>query len=136
MPISLVSTVTKEYHSGFKKGSGKKIFKDLVKIPDMVTENYRPNTMQKLGLGYEVLKEINPKIIYTSICGFGHKSAYQEKPRYDVIAQATGGIMAITGEADGSPTRVGSSIGDIFSGSLVSIGMLAALLVRDKTSQG
>lgn len=102
----------------------------------MVTENYRPNTMQKLGLGYEVLKEINPKIIYTSICGFGHKSVYQEKPGYDVIAQATGGIMAITGEADGSPTRVGSSIGDIFSGSFVSIGILAALLVRDKTSQG
>jgi len=119
-----------------KKEKGKKIFKDLVKVSDVVTENYRPNTMQKLGLGYEVLKEINPKIIYASICGFGHKSLYQERPGYDIIAQATGGIMAITGQIDGPPTRVGSSIGDIFSGSFATIGILAALRVRDKTGLG
>jgi len=86
-----------------------------------------------LSLGYEVLKEINPEIIYASICGFGHKSLYQERPGYDIIAQATGGIMAITGQTDGPPTRVGSSIGDIFSGSFATIGILAALRVRDKT---
>lgn len=119
-----------------KKEKGKKIFKDLVKVSDVVTENYRPNTMQKLGLGYEVLKEINPGIIYASICGFGHKSLYQERPGYDIIAQATGGIMAITGQLDGPPTRVGSSIGDIFSGSFATIGILAALRVRDKTGLG
>ena len=119
-----------------KKEKGKKIFKDLVKISDVVAENYRPNTMQKLGLGYEVLKEINPKIIYASICGFGHKSVYQERPGYDIIAQATGGIMAITGQADGPPTRVGSSIGDIFSGTYATIGILAALRVRDKSGLG
>lgn len=119
-----------------KKEKGKKIFKDLVKVSDVVTENYRPNTMQKLGLGYEVLKEINPKIIYASICGFGHKSLYQERPGYDIIAQATGGIMAITGQIDSPPTRVGSSIGDIFSGSFATIGILAALRVRDKIGLG
>jgi len=119
-----------------KKEKGKKIFKDLVKISDVVTENYRPNTMQKLGLGYETLKAINPQIIYASICGFGHKTVYPGRPGYDVIAQATGGIMAITGQADGPPTRVGSSIGDIFSGSFATIGILAALRVKEKTGLG
>jgi len=119
-----------------KKDQGKKIFKDLVKISDVVTENYRPNTMQKLGLGYETLKVINPQIIYASICGFGHKTVYPGRPGYDVIAQATGGIMAITGQADSPPTRVGSSIGDIFSGSFATIGILAALRVKEKTGLG
>jgi len=119
-----------------KTDQGKKIFKDLVKISDVVTENYRPNTMQKLGLGYETLKAINPQIIYASICGFGHKTVYPGRPGYDVIAQATGGIMAITGQADGPPTRVGSSIGDIFSGSFATIGILAALRVKEKTGLG
>ena len=119
-----------------KKEKGKRIFKELVKISDVVAENYRPNTMQKLGLGYENLKEINPGIIYASICGFGHKSLYQERPGYDIIAQATGGIMGITGSPDGPPTRVGSSIADIISGTYTTIGILAALRVRDKTGQG
>jgi len=119
-----------------KKNQGKKIFKDLVKISDVVTENYRPNTMQKLSLGYETLKAINPQIIYASICGFGHKTVYPGRPGYDVIAQATGGIMAITGQADVPPTRVGSSIGDIFSGSFATIGILAALRVKEKTDLG
>ena len=119
-----------------KKEKGKKIFKELVKVSDVVAENYRPDTMQKLGLGYETLKVINPKIIYASICGFGHKSVYKERPGYDIIAQATGGLMAITGYSDGPPTRVGSSIGDIFSGSFATIGILAALRYRDMTGEG
>lgn len=119
-----------------KKEKGKEIFKELVKISDVVAENYRPNTMQKLGLGYETLKAINPQIIYASICGFGHKTVYPGRPGYDVIAQATGGIMGITGQADGPPTRVGSSIGDIFSGTYATIGILAALRVRDKSGLG
>lgn len=119
-----------------KKEEGKNIFKELVKLSDIVTENNRPDTMQKLGLDYEVLKKINPSIIYASICGFGHKSIYQERPGYDIIAQATGGIMNITGQPDGPPTRVGSSIADIFSGCYATICILAALRVRDKTGIG
>lgn len=119
-----------------KKEKGRGIFKELVKISDVVAENYRPNTMQKLGLGYETLKEINPRIIYASICGFGHKSLYKERPGYDIIAQATGGIMGITGYPDDPPTRVGSSIADIISGTYATIGILAALRIRDKTGQG
>lgn len=126
----------KSFTLNLKKEEGKRIFKELVKLSDVVAENYRPNTMHKLGLGYEVLKKINPHIIYASICGFGHKSIYQERPGYDIIAQATGGIMNITGQPDGPPTRVGSSIGDIFSGCYASIAILAALRVRDKTGIG
>ncbi|MFO8165678.1 MAG: CoA transferase [Desulfatiglandales bacterium] len=119
-----------------KQEKGKDIFRQLVRKADVVTENYRPNTMDKLGLGYEQLKKINPKIIYASICGFGHHSFDQQRPGYDIIAQAVGGIMAITGYPDGPPTRVGSSIGDIFSGSFATIGILAALRYRDITGEG
>ena len=119
-----------------KQEEGKEIFKKLVQKADVVAENYRPNTMEKLGLGYEDLKKINPRIIYASICGFGHHSVDQQRPGYDIIAQAEGGIMAITGYPDGPPTRVGSSIGDIFSGSFATIGILAALRQRDMTGEG
>lgn len=119
-----------------KKEEGKTLFKQLVSKSDVVTENFRPNTMEKLGLGYQDLKRINPRIIYASICGFGHHSVDQQRPGYDIIAQATGGIMAITGYPDGPPTRVGSSIGDIFSGSFATIGILAALRYRDITGEG
>ncbi|HBY56873.1 MAG: Formyl-CoA transferase [Atribacteria bacterium 34_128] len=119
-----------------KQEEGKEIFKELVKKSDVVTENFRPNTMEKLGLGYHDLKKINPKIIYASICGFGHYSVDQQRPGYDIIAQASGGIMAITGYPDGPPTRVGSSIGDIFSGSFATIAILAALRYRDITGEG
>jgi CoA:oxalate CoA-transferase len=119
-----------------KKDEGKEVFKELVKLSDIVAENYRPGTMQKLGLYYNTLQEINPRIIYASICGFGHKTVYQERPGYDIIAQATGGIMHITGQPDGPPTRVGSSIGDVFSGCYATICILAALRVRDKTGIG
>jgi len=119
-----------------KQEKGKDIFRQLVRKADIVTENYRPNTMEKLGLGYEQLKKINPKIIYASICGFGHQSVDKQRPGYDIIAQATGGIMAITGYPEGPPTRVGSSIGDIFSGSFATIGILAALRQRDITGEG
>lgn len=119
-----------------KMEEGKIIFKELVKKFDIVTENYRPNTMEKLGLGYEELKKLNPKIIYASISGFGHESIDQQRPGYDIIAQASGGIMAITGYPDGPPTRVGSSIGDIFSGSFATIAILAALRYRDLKGVG
>jgi CoA:oxalate CoA-transferase len=119
-----------------KQEKGKEIFKELVKKADIVTENFRPDTMEKLGLGYGELKKINPRIIYASICAFGHHSVDQQRSGYDIIAQATGGLMAITGYPDGPPTRAGSSIGDIFSGSFTTIGILAALRHRDMTGEG
>ncbi|MHC1604535.1 MAG: CaiB/BaiF CoA transferase family protein [Candidatus Methanofastidiosia archaeon] len=119
-----------------KHPKGKEVFLEMVKNADVVTENYRPDTMKKLGLDYENLKKINPKIIYASICGFGHKTVYPGRPGYDIIAQAAGGLMSITGYPDKPPTRVGSSIGDIISGLFSSIGILSALRARETTGEG
>jgi len=119
-----------------KQERGREIFKELVKFADVVTENYRPNTMKKLSLDYDNLKKINPKIIYASICCFGHYSIDQQSPGYDIIAQAIGGLMSITGYPDGPPTRVGSSVADIFSGTFATVGILAALRYRDITGEG
>ncbi|MFY0545898.1 CoA transferase [Brevibacillus sp. H7] len=76
----------------------------------MVLENYRPGTMEKLGLGYEELEKINPSIIYAAVSGFGHTGPYSQRAAYDLIVQAMGGIMSLTGEPDGMPTRVGASV--------------------------
>lgn len=119
-----------------KEDKAKEIFKEMVKKADVVLENYRPGTMEKLGLGYDVLKEINPKIIYTACSGFGHTGPYSTKPAYDVIVQGMGGIMSITGQEDGEPTRVGASVGDVTAGLFAVIGTLTALYAREVTGIG
>lgn len=117
---------------------GKKIFEELVKKSDVVVENFRPGTMEKLGLDYEHLKKIKPNIIYASISGFGHDAAkgFEKAPGYDIIAQASGGLMIITGQPEGPPTRVGASVADIFSGLYMDIGILSALRKRELTGKG
>ena len=112
------------------------MFKQMVKKADLVIENYRPGTMEKLGLGYETLQKINPKIIYAACSGFGHSGPYMEKPAYDLIVQAMGGIMSLTGQEGGEPTRVGASIGDITAGLFTVIGITAALYSRFSSGQG
>jgi len=119
-----------------KEAKAKELFKEMVKKADVVLENYRPGTMEKLGLGYEVLKEINPKIIYTACSGFGHTGPYSSKPAYDVIVQGMGGIMGITGQEGGEPTRVGASVGDVTAGLFAVIGTLTALYTREVTGIG
>ncbi|NNA23681.1 CoA transferase, partial [Pseudomonas lundensis] len=96
-----------------KSEEGKTLLLDLIKEVDGVTENYRPGTMEELGLGYEVLKEVNPKIIYAAMSGFGHSGPYSHIAAYDMIVQGMGGIMSITCLPGGEPTRVGTSVGDI-----------------------
>jgi hypothetical protein len=100
-----------------KQEKGKKILTDLIKISDVVVENFRPTTMRKLGFGWEELQRINPKIIYASISGFGQDSlpGYDSRPSYDMVAQGYSGLMSITGPEGGPPCRVGSSVGDIFA---------------------
>lgn len=93
-----------------KTPEGKEIFKRMVRKADVVLENYRPGTMEKLGLGYETLKEINPSIVYGCISGFGHYGPYSNRPGYDIIAQAMGGLMSTTGWPGGKPTRTGTAI--------------------------
>ncbi|MDA3813840.1 MAG: CoA transferase [Candidatus Cloacimonetes bacterium] len=119
-----------------KAEEGKTILKDLVKDFDILVENYRPGTMEKLGLGYDILKKINPKLIYAASSGFGHTGPDSKKPAYDLLAQARGGIMSITGWPDTPPTRVGMSTGDITAGMFTAIGINAALYHREKTGEG
>ena len=119
-----------------KSEEGKEIFRRLVKKADIVVENYRPGVMDKLGLGYDALKEINPRLIYGSVSGFGNTGPYRLRPGYDILAQAMGGLMAITGAAGGPPTRVGSAIGDLLGGLHLTIGLLAAVNARNLTGVG
>jgi CoA:oxalate CoA-transferase len=121
-----------------KHERGKEILRELIKISDVIVENFRPTTMQELGFGWEKIREINPAIIYASISGFGHDAPpeYASRPAYDIVAQAYSGLMSITGPEDGAPCRVGSSVGDIFAGHQAVIGILAALLHRARTGRG
>lgn len=119
-----------------KSPKAQELFKKMVKKVDVVLENYRPGTMEKFGLGYEEIKKINPNIIYTACSGFGHTGPYSKKPAYDVIVQGMGGIMSITGQENGEPTRVGASVGDLTAGLFAVIGTLTALYNREKTGVG
>lgn len=119
-----------------KQDKAKNILKQLVEKVDVIVENFKPGTMEKLGLGYDVLKEINPRIIYAASSGFGHYGPYSQRPAYDGVVQAMGGIMSITGQKDGEPTRVGPSVGDILAGLFTSIGILAAINKRNVDGVG
>lgn len=120
----------------FKRQAECDLFKEMVKHADIVLENYRPGTMEKFGLGYDELKKINPKIIYAACSGFGHSGPYQYKPAYDIIVQAMGGIMSITGPEGGEPCRVGASVGDIIAGMFTAYGIMMALHHRGNTGEG
>ena len=121
-----------------RQDKGKRILEELIRKSDILVENYRPSTMRKLGFGWKEIQEINPRIIYASICGFGHDSlpGYDSRPSYDVVAQGYSGLMSITGPEEGTPCRVGSSIGDIIAGHQAAIGILAALRYRERTGRG
>ena len=119
-----------------KTDAGKELFKRLVEQADIVVENYRPGVMDKLGLGYDVLQQINPRIIYAAVSGFGSYGPYHLRPGYDILSQAMGGMMAITGPQGGPPTRAGSALGDILGGLHVTIGILAAINARTITGKG
>lgn len=119
-----------------KHDKGKEIFLSLVKDADVVVENFRPGTMDRMGLSYDVLKEVNPNIIFASCSGYGQDGPYSQRAAYDGVVQAIGGIMSITGEKNGKPTRVGTSIGDIAAGLFCAIGILSALISREKTGEG
>ena len=111
-------------------------FKELVKIADIVLENYAPGVMKRLGIDYPVLKEINPRIIMCSISGFGQSGPYSERISFDILAQAMSGLMSITGYPDGPPTRVGTSLGDVNASVHAAFAMMTALWYREKTGVG
>jgi CoA:oxalate CoA-transferase len=121
-----------------KQEKGREILRELIRVSDVIVENFRPTTMKKMGLGWEDIRKINPRIIYAAISGFGHDSPpeYASRPSYDMVAQAYSGLMSITGPVGGPPCRVGSSVGDIIAGQQAVIGILAALSYREKTGRG
>ena len=119
-----------------KSEAGKEIFRKLVAQSDVVLENYRPGVMDRLGLGYEELKKINPAIIYASVSGFGHYGPYSQRAGYDIIGQAMSGLMSTTGWPDSAPTRTGTAIADVMGGLSCCVGILAAYANRLKTGEG
>ncbi|MDY0152815.1 MAG: CoA transferase, partial [Candidatus Cloacimonas sp.] len=131
-----INRAKKSVSLNLKTKKGKEILKELVKLCDVLVENYRPGTMEKLGLDYETLKEINPRLIYAASTGFGHSGPDSHKPAYDILAQARGGVMSITGQEECAPIRVGMSLGDITASLFTAIGINAALYQREKTGLG
>ena len=119
-----------------KTDEGKKILRELALQSDVLVENFRPNTLKKFGLDYETLHELNPKLIYCSITGFGQTGSMKDKPGYDFMIQALGGLMSITGEPDGEPMKTGVAVVDLFAGQNAIIAILAALQARTLTGQG
>ena len=119
-----------------KDEAGRAIFEDLLAGADVVIENFRAGTMERLGYGWEALHERFPRLIYAACSGFGHTGPYAGRPAYDVVVQAMGGIMSLTGQPGGSPARVGSSIGDIVAGLFTAIGVNGALYRRTITGEG
>ncbi len=120
----------------FKDPEGIAIFKGLIKKADVVLENFRPGTMDQLGIGYGVLKEVNPAIIYCDMTGYGTSGPYLDKPGVDVIVSAIGGLMSITGPPEGEPVKVGVPLTDVLTG-LYSFGAISsALYLRQQTGKG
>lgn len=119
-----------------KSEKGRNIFLEMVKTADIVLENYRPGTMEKLHLSYEELKAVNPGIILGSVSGFGQYGPYHARPGYDIIAQSMGGLMSTTGWPEGAPTRTGTAMGDVLGGLGVTVGILAALHRKKETGEG
>jgi formyl-CoA transferase len=124
-----------------KSEAGRDVIRRLVAKADILVENFRAGVMERLGLGYEALREINPRLVYGAIRGFGDqrtgRSPYGEWPAYDVVAQAMGGIMGITStEAGGQPTKIGPGVGDIVPAMQCAFGMVAALVRARATGEG
>ena len=119
-----------------KNEEGKAIFLKLVETADVVVENFRPDVKDRLGIDYESLKALNPKIILASISGFGQTGPYAKRPGFDQIAQGMGGLMSITGDPEGGPMRVGIPIADLTAGLFCALGIMTALVEREKSGEG
>ncbi|OGA14396.1 MAG: hypothetical protein A3H32_01480, partial [Betaproteobacteria bacterium RIFCSPLOWO2_02_FULL_63_19] len=119
-----------------KDERGRQILRELIKQGDVFVENFGPGVIERLGFGYDVVKELNPRIIYAQIKGFSAGSPYEGHPAFDMTAQAVGGSLATTGEAGGRPIRPGPTIGDTGTGLHTAIGILAALHQRQFTGRG
>ncbi|MFQ5896096.1 MAG: CaiB/BaiF CoA transferase family protein [Nitrospinota bacterium] len=119
-----------------KHPRGKELLRALIERSDVVAENFRPGTMEGLGFGYEEVRRINPRAIYVAVSGFGHSGPRRSEPGFDLILQGEGGVMSVTGDPEGPPTKVGVSQADIVAGMLAAYGTLLALWARERTGRG
>ncbi len=119
-----------------KHPKGAEIFKELAKVSDVVLENFAPGVMKNLGIDYPVLQKVNPRIIMASISGFGQKGPNSQKVSYDIVAQAMGGLMSLTGYPDGPPTKTGTSLGDCTASLFTALGIVSSLYYRTVTGRG
>ncbi len=119
-----------------KGEADRELFLAMVRRADVLVENFRPGTMDRLGLGYARLREENPRLVYAAVSGFGQTGPWSHKPAYDMIVQAMGGLMSVTGHPGGPPTKAGTSIGDIAGGLFTLSGIAAALYHRERTGEG
>jgi formyl-CoA transferase/CoA:oxalate CoA-transferase len=116
--------------------AGRTIIYALARTSDVVIENFRPGTAERIGIGYERLRQENPRLVYCSISGFGQDGPYRDRPGYDALAQAMSGMMSITGDPGGSPMKHGMSIADIGAGMWAALAIVSALLARERTGEG
>jgi CoA:oxalate CoA-transferase len=119
-----------------KRAADLAIFERLLARADVLVENYRAGTLARLGYGWEALSARYPRLVYAAVSGFGQTGPYAERPAYDLVVQGMGGVMSLTGQPGGPPTRVGSSIGDIAAGLFAANGIQAALLARERNGRG
>lgn len=120
--------------------SGRQVLKELVKASDVVVENLRPGAMEKMGIGYQQLREINPRLIYAAVSGFGrlegHTGPYAQRPAFDIVAEAMSGIMNLVGFADKPPSWTIYGLADVYSGIVTAYGVMLALFMRERTGEG
>ena len=119
-----------------KRPSGVKVVRELARVSDVLVENFTPGLMQRFGLDYESLREANPGLVYASITAYGQDGPYRDRPGYDMVLSAVGGLMYITGEENGSPCKVGVAITDVLTGVYASGAITAALLWRERSGKG
>ncbi len=119
-----------------KSGEHQAVLHRLVRDADVVLENYRPGVAARLGAGWEALSELNPRLIYASVSGFGQTGPYAQRPGYDLIAQGLSGVMSVTGEPDGDPVKCGIPIGDLSAGLFCAVAILSAVVARERTGRG
>ena len=119
-----------------KSGEGQEIVRRLVAASDVLVENFRTGALDRMGLGYEDLRAVNPGLVYCSVSGYGRTGPYADRPGYDFVIQAEGGFMGVTGPEEGPPSRVGVPIIDITAGMFAATGILAALRARDVSGEG